>query len=364
MRLDRAIEKFLAQMEVEQDWTARTIDSYYRVLIKLVDDFPDTRVEDFEGRAGTEKLRKTIARRWGKAAAGTRATRISTFHSFFSWAEDEGLLEDDPARRIKRPPRRRADVYRPPPADVELGYRATRIDERAAWILLSEVGLRASTVVAMRWQDVDLTRGRVHVRVKGGHRDVLPLRPIGLERLRAVYREIEPDPDDHVFTVEHHRFAGNRRLVYTRDPKRAASPKSLWEMVNRVCGRAGVRRFGPHALRHGFGTAFLRDSDRDVVSLQQLFRHAKLETTLSYTDELRLEELEEALRRADERRTSVASRGDGQDDPGEDALEDADGPGWNRTTGPSSPADRAEPPRTFDARTPAETSEKECHDVE
>ena len=350
MRVSRAIDRFLEQMQLERDFTDRSVHSYGSVLYRLCDEPPrglgiDIQLHELDGREGTDKLREHIARNWGKTSTGRRANVISVHHTFFEWAEEEGFIESDPARKIKRPPRRKADVYRPPTVDQDLGLAATTLYERAAWVLANDLGLRASTIVQTQWRHIDLTQARISVHVKGGHRIRLPISPIALDRLRAVYREIEPDPDDHVFTVEHHRFAGNNRLTYRRDPKRPASTKSLWAMVKRVCKRAGIREFGPHALRHGFASRFLRDSEHDMYALRQLMGHAQMSTTEGYTSELDLEELEEALRKASERRTSVASSGDESEGDSATGLEASSGPGWNRTTGRSVPADQAERPR-------------------
>ena len=124
MRTSVAIDRFLSQMQIERDWTPRSIDSYRRVLDVLADTYPETDIAQLSGRPGTEILRALIAKHWATRSAGRRANVISIFHSFFRWAEDEGLVDDDPSRRVKRPPRRRADVYRPGPAETLLGYRA------------------------------------------------------------------------------------------------------------------------------------------------------------------------------------------------------------------------------------------------
>jgi Phage integrase family len=195
------------------------------------------------------------------------------------------------------------------------------------------LGLRAETVCNTVWADLDLRRGRISVKVKGGHEDEFPIAPDVLEALRGVYRQLDPEPDDHVFTVERHLFVGNRPVIKQRDPKRPASTKSLWEMVQRVCRRARVRPFGPHALRHGFATRFLRESERDVVSLQRLLGHSKIETTLMYVDELRVEELAEVLRRIAERRvTSVADLDNDRATATPVRRNRRDGPGRSRTS--------------------------------
>jgi integrase/recombinase XerD len=353
MRVSRAIDRFLEQMELERDFTERSLHSYGSVLFRLCDEPPrgfgaEIQLHELDGQKGTERLREHIARNWGKTSTGRRANVISIHHTFFDWSETEGFIEQDPARKIRRPPRRKADVYRPPAVDQDLGFAATTLYERAPWVLMNDVALRASTVVQTRWRHVDLTRGRISVRVKGGHTIPLPLSPIALDRLRQVYRQLDPDPNDHVFTVEHHRFSGNQRLVYRRDPSRPATTKALWMMVKRICRRAGIREFGPHALRHGFATRFLRESGRDIVALKDLLGHASVQTTEAYTDELRLEELEEALQKASEARTSVARLGDETEGESADLSNVSHGPGWNRTTGPPRSAETPEGQRAPD----------------
>jgi integrase/recombinase XerC len=343
VRIARAIDRFLGSKELERDWTPRSLQSYANVLGRLTDEPPrgfgnEVRLEDFDRADGTDRLRAHIGRNWGKTSGGRRANVISIHHSFFGWALDEGFIDTDPSARIKRPPRRKPDVYRPPVVDQDIAYAATTLLERGAWVLMNDVALRNATVVATRWRQLDLTHGRFSVRVKGGHTLRLPLSPIALERLRKVYQELEPEPDDHVFTVELPRFIGNKAVRYIRDPKTPASPAALRAMVKRVCKRAGVREFGPHALRHGFANRFLRDSGRDTLSLQLLMGHANPATTQMYLDELTIDELEDVLRVVAERRlglvTSVADGGDTDPDGLEVSRNPLSGPGWSRTTDP------------------------------
>jgi integrase-like protein len=99
----------------------------------------------------------------------------------------------------------------------------------------------------------------------------------------------------------------DRRARRRKDPKRPASDQALMRMVWRVCNRAGVRPLSPHQLRHGFANRFLRESGRDVVALQALMGHRHPHTTQEYTDEVRLDELADALAQAFEGRDAQAS---------------------------------------------------------
>src|SRR5205085_9487623 len=126
--------------------------------------------------------------------------------------------------------------------------------------------------------------------------------------LRASFRQLQPELDDHLFTVEVEQWmSASDRARRRKDPKQPASDQALMRMVWRVCDRAGIRRLSPHQLRHGFANRFLRESGRDFVALQALMGHSRPDTTQQYTDEVELDELAEALDRAAEARHAQAS---------------------------------------------------------
>ena len=303
MRVERAIDAYLDWRQLERDATARSVDSYRRILWKLAEEYPETRLEDLR----TEDLRSFLGR-WRKASAATRSNVISVLHSFFAWAMAEDYIGIDPSRKIGRPPKRRPDIYRPSLEELARLRAAATGGERPAILLMEGAGLRRSEVVSCRWADLDVVRGRLRVQRKGRHWHWLPLDPDVVEELRMSFRELQPELDDHVFTVEVEQWVSQyERVRRQKDPKSPASAQALMRMVWRVCKRAGVRRLSPHQLRHGFANRFLRESGRDFVALQGLMGHSRPDTTQAYTDEVELDELAEALDRAAATRYAQAS---------------------------------------------------------
>jgi integrase len=139
-------------------------------------------------------------------------------------------------------------------------------------------------------------RGRARVFRKGQNWYWLPLDPDVVDELRTSFRTLQPELDDHVFTVEVEQWVSQfQRLRRQKDPKTRASGQALWRMVARVCRRAGVRVVSPHQLRHGFANRFMRESGRDVGALKGLMGHSRIDTTQLYTDEIELDELAAAL---------------------------------------------------------------------
>ena len=169
-------------------------------------------------------------------------------------------------------------------------------------------GLRRAEVLSVRWADVDLIRGRVRVFRKGANWQPVPLAPDVLDGLREVFRLLQPELDDHVFTVEVEQWVSQfERRRERKDPEGAGQRPIALAHGSRVCKRAGIRELSPHQLRHGFANRFLRESGRDVAALRPLLGHSRIDTTQLYTDEIEVDELAAALAQAFEARNAQAS---------------------------------------------------------
>lgn len=138
MRIERAIDAFLDWRRLERDATPRSVDSYWWILVKLAEEYPEARLSALT----TEDLRHFL-RRWRDRSASTRSNVISVLHSFFSWAEAEDIIEFDPSRKIRRPPKRKPDVYRPSLEELYRVREAAIGAERAPILLRGGRGAKA-----------------------------------------------------------------------------------------------------------------------------------------------------------------------------------------------------------------------------
>ena len=160
MRIERAIDAFQDARRIERDATPRSIDSYWRILVKLAGQYPEAELRALttsDLRAFLADLvRKSKAERGVDLSASSRSNIISVLHSFFGWAETEDLIELDPSRKVKRPPKRKPDVYRPSLDELTRIRAAALPHEKAAILLIEGAGLRRSEVLGCRWGDIDL----------------------------------------------------------------------------------------------------------------------------------------------------------------------------------------------------------------
>ena len=78
----------------------------------------------------------------------------------------------------------------------------------------------------------------------------------------------------------------------------ALTPRAVQKLVAKYSYHAKLEGVTPHRLRHTFSRRFLEDSG-DLVMLNRLLGHRRLETTAIYTQPT-LEEMAEALERSGE----------------------------------------------------------------
>lgn len=139
----------------------------------------------------------------------------------------------------------------------------------AALILVAyRHGLRVSELVALRWDQVDLAQGLVHiVRSKNGVPSVHPLRGPELRALRRLQRDYPETP--YVFVSE-------RKAPLTADAVR--------KIVARAGRQAGIEfPIHPHMLRHATGYKLANDG-QDTRAIQHYLGHRNIQHTTRYME--------------------------------------------------------------------------------
>jgi integrase len=159
-----------------------------------------------------------------------------------------------------------------------------------AWMLMATTGLRRAEVCGLRWQDVDLSRGRLRVaQTITEVRGQLVTQEDG--KTDAAERSIALDAR----TVETLRHWKTRQtedrlawpgtwpetgLVFTRSDGEGHRPKRLSSGFTKRVDDLGLPRIGVHGLRHTYATLALRSGVSPEVVSKRL-GHGSVVVTLS-----------------------------------------------------------------------------------
>jgi type 1 fimbriae regulatory protein FimB/type 1 fimbriae regulatory protein FimE len=177
-----------------------------------------------------------------------------------------------PPRRLANRERRTREHLTPQEVEklITAATRVGRYGHRDATLILIAFrhGLRVSELVALRWDQVDLEQGLLHVsRLKNGVPSTHPLRGPEIRALRRLRREYGPSP--YVFMTE----------------RRSAMTDSS---VRKIIARAGDEaQLGfpvhPHMLRHACGFKLANDGV-DTRAIQHYLGHRNISHTVRYTE--------------------------------------------------------------------------------
>lgn len=202
----------------------------------------------------------------------------AAIRSFFAWAEETGLVSENPARSVTL---RR--LSRTPPVFLteaekrrllkELRGRSGALARRDRVIIemFLGTGVRLQELVDLDVDDVDLDAKHLHVRAKGDVPQVKFLKSNLRSLLRSYLKERRRQGDGECPAL----FLSNRgsRL----------SERQVARRLEHWLKAAGIdKQLTPHALRHTFAT-HLYSRTGDILVVQRALGHRDLSTTQIYT---------------------------------------------------------------------------------
>lgn len=278
--MHQRIEEFLHFVTVEKGYSRHTAAAYRNDLTQFHIYLEKERVTAWRD-VGRSQIRDYIMYLKGrKYAHSTVARKVAAVKSFFHFLVGDGVLLDDPTAAVDSPS---VDRRLPHPLSPEQaarllaepgkssGPKASR--DRALLEMLYATGMRASEVIRLDVDAVDLEAGTVRCVGKGDKERVLPLYERAVDVLQAYLENgrgklLHGQPEKAL-------FVNHRGQPLTR--------QGLWLIVKEYAAAAGIeRKVTPHVLRHTFATHML-DGGAGLREVQQLLGHSNISSTQVYT---------------------------------------------------------------------------------
>lgn len=220
-----------------------------------------------------------------KASSIFRA--MEALRAFYRFQAAEGRVREDPTRHFRSPrlPERLPRYLRRREVETLLreaalasersseGKRFEAVRLHAMLELLYATGMRASEILSLKPQDLNLLEGWARVFGKGSKERMIPLHARAVSAAARYLR------------LRQERFnakAASQEVFLSRSGRRL-SRVQLWRALRALGRKAGLENdLYPHLLRHSFASHLLQGG-ADLRSVQEMLGHASLLTTQVYT---------------------------------------------------------------------------------
>jgi integrase/recombinase XerD len=290
--------QFLDMLRSERASSASTIEAYGRDLTDLKIFFYHGSQEASPGLLSLTDQQLShyftyLSEQGLKASSAAR--KRSAFRQFYRFCLGEGLIGQDPTRRIAAPQKSRSLPKTLSHEEVNALWEAAHSKDPHQALRLQALmdiayasGLRISELVGIRLDAVIKDPAYLIIKGKGGTERLVPLSMTARESIKA-YLEVRTC----------YLSAGQKDsqwLFPSRGKSGHLTRRRVGQLLDEMADQAGIDRshVSPHVLRHAFATHLL-EGGADLRVVQTFLGHADISTTQIYTHvtQTRLKEIME-----------------------------------------------------------------------
>lgn len=277
----KKLERFIVY-NIVNDKSKQTIDQYVYSIKRLREfinkNFVDITSDDIQYYFATNSSS-------GKWSQTTQINQQHNLNAFFTWMVDEEFITKNPMRKITLGKKKKIQKHPYSVQDLEKMRNVCYKDVRdiALFEFLLATALRVSSVISLKWRDIDFHERTGTVKVKGGDVNVFNFNKKALfylgkllnERMQEEGRTLEEMQDRPVFTRK-------RRHPVTKDYE-ALSAEGVRDILKRIAREAGVQNVHPHRFRRTFACTSI-EHGMPVDRVKGVLMHKNIETTFTYLD--------------------------------------------------------------------------------
>ena len=278
MNLQEKVKPYLEYCTYRKELDTKTIKAY---RIDLTQFFSYVQSAEPE----KETIEQYITDLHKKYKQKTIKRKIASIKAFYSYLEEEELVEQNPFRKIKVKfketiilpriiPREEIEqllnyIYASISSLSGIQYKHTLRDASVIEVFFA-TGARVYEISNIRAENINLNSGLIRIMGKGRKERYIQISNTAvLDILRKYYEENEPE-----IKKSGYFFINNRGKRYTE--------QSIRLMLKKYTLKAGIqRKITPHMFRHSFAT-YIIEEGVDVSCVQQILGHSSIKTTQIY----------------------------------------------------------------------------------
>lgn len=278
MNLQDKVKPYLEYCTYRKELDMKTIKAY---RIDLTQFFSYVQSNEPE----KETIEQYITELHKKYKQKTIKRKIASIKAFYSYLEEEELVEQNPFRKIKVKfketiilpriiPREEIEqllnyIYASLSSLSGIQYKHSLRDAAVIEVFFA-TGARVYEISNIRVENINLNSGLIRIMGKGRKERYIQISNTAvLDILRKYYAENEPK-----IKKSGYFFINNRGNRYTE--------QSIRLMLKKYTLKAGIqRKITPHMFRHSFAT-YLIEEGVDVSCVQQILGHSSIKTTQIY----------------------------------------------------------------------------------
>lgn len=214
----------------------------------------------------------------------TLKRRVATLKHFYQYLIDEGIMLINPFALVRTP-----KVAKTLPILVDETQMKGLLNQpfdQASILMMRDLalvellygsGLRASEVVNLTIQDMNLSQRMLRVLGKGNKQRMVPMTKACQQSIQLYLKDVRPNL---IKDLETSKVSNQLFLNHLGRPLTVRGLEYILKQLSRKSGQEGP--FHPHQLRHTFATQLL-DNGADLRTIQTLLGHATINTTQIYT---------------------------------------------------------------------------------
>lgn len=277
MNFTKEIERYLNYCKYRKELDEKTLKAY-RIDLRQFTEFIQT---DTPGKAQIEEYITELHKKYKQK---TVKRKIASMKAFYTYLEEEEIIEETPFRKIKVKfketitlPRiiSREDIEKllncvySKIAGAGASHKYHRRDAAVLETLFA-TGARVYEISNLRAGCVDLSTGTIRIMGKGGKERYIQIGDNSVVELLSKYYEENK---------ERIRESG---FFFVNNRGRRFTEQSIRLMIRKYVKLAGIEKnITPHMFRHSFAT-YLIEEEVDISCVQQILGHSSIKTTQIY----------------------------------------------------------------------------------